>query len=81
LIQWNSPVVIICLTLFIVVGINAAIYAMLYKGDALKQIELLQRASNQMHHPWESEDKALAELSKQVKDLQENRHEQADDIS
>jgi nicotinamidase-related amidase len=58
-------VALVCIiTLVIVIGINATIYAMLYKGDAQKQIMLLRRASSKIKNPWSDEDHALAELAR-----------------
>jgi hypothetical protein len=64
---------VICLTLFIVVGINAAIYALLYKGDAFRQINLIRHATLKMKSPWENENKALSELADRVEKLKEDR--------
>ncbi len=60
---------VICLTLFIVIGINAAIYASLRRGNTVGQIELLRKAANRARKPWETEDEALNELSKRVEEL------------
>lgn len=65
--------IVICLTLFIVVGINAAIYASLRRGNTIGQIELLRKAASRVRNPWEAEQKALDELSRRVKEL-ENHH-------
>jgi hypothetical protein len=61
---------VICLTLFIVIGVNAAIYAALRRNKTAGQIELMRRAANRAKNPWEEEDQALQELSRRVKQLQ-----------
>ncbi|HJW90768.1 MAG TPA: hypothetical protein VJ436_09020 [Anaerolineales bacterium] len=61
---------VVCLTVLIVVGINAAFYVYLRKGNEAGQIELLQRAARRARQPWENEDQALQELSKRVAALQ-----------
>jgi hypothetical protein len=66
---------VICLTLFIVVGVNAAIYAMLRGGSTLSQIEILRRASQRARQPWKPEDEALEELSKRVAELRRESDE------
>lgn len=71
--NYENVSLVICLTLFIVVGINAAIYALLYKGDAFRQINLIRNASQRMKSPWEDENKALSELADRVEKLKEDR--------
>lgn len=69
---------IVCLTLFIVIGLNAAIYVALTrkKGTGLtSQIELLQRASQRARDPWKIEDEAWQELSRRVENLKEEHKE------
>ena len=77
--NYEKVSLVICLTIFLVVGINAAIYAMLYKGDAVQQINLFRHATRRMQSPWEDENKALTELADRVqklKDDQEGMNEQ-----
>jgi hypothetical protein len=61
------------LTLFLVVGLNAAIYAALRGGGTQTQIELFRRAAQRARQPWKDEDEALQELSKRVAVLKEKR--------
>ncbi|HSF80976.1 MAG TPA: hypothetical protein VLA49_07065 [Anaerolineales bacterium] len=63
---------VICLTLFIVIGINAAIYASLRRGNTVGQIELLRKAATSARKPWQAEDEALDELSKRVNELRKH---------
>lgn len=65
----NKAALVICLTVFIVIGINAAIYASLRRGTTIGQIELLRKAAGRARKPWENEDKALSELSRRVNEL------------
>jgi hypothetical protein len=64
---------VICLTLVIVVGVNAVIFSILRRGNEAGQIELLRRAASQVKQPWSKEDDALKELSKRVAELKEKR--------
>ena len=61
--------IIIYGVIFLVVGINAAIYAMASRGGTIRQIELGKRMFQRLRQPWEPEDKALEELSAAVKKL------------
>lgn len=69
----DKILLVICLTLFLVVGLNAAIYASLRGGGTRTQIELFRRAAQRARHPWKDEDEALQELSKRVAALKEKR--------
>lgn len=73
---------VICLTVFIVIGVNAAILAGLRRYNQIGQIELLKRAANRSRAPWQSEDADLAELNKIVKQLKdEHEHKSPPDRS
>jgi hypothetical protein len=67
--------IIICLALFIAVGVPAAIYAIVRRGSGPSQIELLQRASHRANQPWEDENKALEELARRVEEFKKNRND------
>lgn len=71
----NRILLVICLTLFIVVGINASIYALIRRGDAFRQIDLFRKAASQARDPWELEDQALEELSALVTELKAGKAE------
>ena len=60
---------VVCITLAAVAILNAAIFAVLRRGNEAGQIDLLQRAVRRSRQPWQSEDDALNELSKRVEDL------------
>jgi hypothetical protein len=67
--DFESAALVICITIFAVIGINAAIYVMVSRGGTVGQIELMRRAANRLRQPWEPEDNALQELSEQVAEL------------
>lgn len=70
---------VICLTLFIVVGINAAIYVSVTRRSNVSQIDLLRRAAGQARNPWENEDKSLQELGDLVQKLKDSDASRAQD--
>ena len=67
--DYGKATLIICLTIFIVIGINAGIYVSLRRGTSISQIELLRKAAGQISQPWKKEDNALQELSRRVGEL------------
>lgn len=69
----SKAALVVCLTLFIVIGINAAIYVSLArrKHNSVGQIELLRRAASRARDPWEQENTDLRELSRRVTELKE----------
>jgi len=60
---------VVCITLLIVVGINAAIYVSFTRKNTIGQIELMRRAANRARDPWGPEDANLKELSRLVSEL------------
>ena len=58
---------VVCITLFLVIGFNAMLYAWAKRDQTVGQIELLRRATSRARQPWKTEDQALEELSEQVK--------------
>ena len=69
--------IIICGVIFLVVGINAAIYAMASRGGTIRQIELGKRMFRRLQQPWEPEDRALEELSAAVKKLKSGNNQES----
>ena len=59
---------VLCLTLLLVVGLNALIYIALKGKKAESMSEVLRRLSKGVRNPWEAEDTALSELSELVAD-------------
>ena len=55
---------VICITLIIVIGINAAIYATYRRGKGPNTIDMFRSAARTARDPWKNEDEALRELSK-----------------
>jgi len=60
---------VICITLFVVIGFNALIYLSVSRGDTAGSIELFRRATQRVRDPWKPEDDALEELSRLVSEL------------
>ncbi len=60
---------VIFLTLFIVIGVNALIYLSLRKRSSIGQIEMMRRAARRARNPWEDEENDLRELSRRVAEL------------
>lgn len=76
--QSDNLLLVLCLTLLLVVGLNAAIYASLRGGGTQTQIDLFRRAAHRARQPWKDEDEALQELSKRVAALKERRTKDED---
>ena len=64
---------VICLTIFIVIGINAALLVAFRRGNEASQVDLLRRVAERARRPWAKEDEALQELSKRVAGLKSSR--------
>jgi hypothetical protein len=72
--DYSKAFLVVCVTLIIVIGLNAAIYAMFARRrNEVGQIELLRRASQRARQPWHGEDEALQELSQRVKELRKDQ--------
>ncbi len=71
----NRIFLVVCITLFIVVGINAAIYVSLTRKNTVGQIELMRRAASRARDPWGPEDANLKELSRLVAELKESEND------
>lgn len=70
--DYGRAALVVFITLFIVIGVNAAIYVSFTRRknhSSVGQIEMLQRAARQVRNPWEKEDADLQELSQRVKTL------------
>lgn len=72
LMDFDRAALVICVTLFIVVGINAAIFVSARRRNTIGQIELLRRAAGRARKPWGNEDANLKELSQRVAALKAN---------
>jgi hypothetical protein len=67
----DKAIIVVCLTLFIVIGINAAIFLSLRGRRTQGQIDMFRQAADRLRDPWRDEDEALEELSKRVESLKE----------
>jgi hypothetical protein len=65
----EKAALVVCLTLFIVIGFNALIYISVSRGDTAGTIELFRRATRRARNPWQPEDDDLEELSRLVSGL------------
>jgi hypothetical protein len=64
---------IVCLAVFLAIAIPAGLYFSLRRGREAGAIDLMKHAVGRARHPWEDEDEALAELSRRVAGLKEER--------
>jgi hypothetical protein len=71
--ELEKAALVLCITLFFVIGINALIYLSVTRGNVTGSIELFRRASERVRDPWKSEDDDLKELSSLVGELQKER--------
>lgn len=60
---------VVCLTLLIVIGLNAAIYAWAHRRGAIKQTDWIQKSAQRIRQPWQDEDQSLEDLARRVADL------------
>lgn len=67
----EGVLLVICLTVVIVVGVNGALLVALRRGREAGQIDLLRRAAHRARNPWQPEDENLRELSERVEALKE----------
>lgn len=65
----EKAALVVCLTLFIVIGFNALIYVSVSRGDTAGAFELFRRATHRARNPWQPEDDDLQELSRLVAGL------------
>lgn len=75
----EKAALVVCLTLFIVVGINAALYVGLTRKTTIGQIELLRRAAQRAKDPWGQENADLEELARRVEELKGSPPKEPDD--
>ena len=62
---------VVCVTLFFVVGLNALIYLSVSRGNLTGSFELFRRATQRVRDPWKPEEDDLQELSNLVAGLKE----------
>jgi hypothetical protein len=64
--DYGKLMLVFVITLVLVIGVNATIYVMLRRVNAIGEIELFRKAAKRARRPWAQEDDALEELSKRV---------------
>lgn len=69
---------VICITLFVVIGFNAAIYAAYRRGKGPSTIDMFRTAAHTARSPWKGEDDALQELSQLTAQFRENHPPEED---
>lgn len=57
---------VLCITAFLVVGLNAALFVSLRSRKTRGQIDLIHKAAQRARRPWGEEEDALKELSQRV---------------
>lgn len=77
--DYSRVIPVVCIALVIVVGVNAAVYAALHRGNEASQVDLLRRAAKTTRRPWAEEDDNLQELSRRVTELKEIEKERQTD--
>lgn len=70
-IDLEKLLLVICLTVLIVAGLNALAYAALRRGDEANLVNLTRKAAQRARNPWQDEEQALQELSRLVTGLKE----------
>ena len=69
--ETDKVVIVVCLTLFLVIGINAALYVALRRGQEASLIDLTRKSFQHLRDPWQEEDQSLKELSRRVAGLKQ----------
>lgn len=68
----ERAILIICLTVFVAVGILAVLYAGARRGSAIGQIEIAKKIIKGARDPWKPEDEQMDELARKVEDLKKS---------
>jgi ribosomal protein S9 len=76
--DYEKALIVVCLTLLIVIGVNAAIYVMVKGSGTVTQVDLMRRAFGRARRPWSDEDEALKELSQRVATLRQPSTDEED---
>lgn len=59
----DKATIVVCITIFVIIVINAAIYVSFRRGNQSTTIDMLRKVMTRARDPWETEDQALRELS------------------
>jgi hypothetical protein len=78
--DYEKVLIVVCLTLLIVVGVNAAIYFLIRGSGTVTQIDLMRRAIGRARKPWLDEEEALKELSQRVASLREMKKDSREGV-
>jgi hypothetical protein len=65
----NSPWVVICLTIGLVILINAGLVLLLTRSRGRQEIDLFRSALGGLRQPWRVEDEMLSDLRRSVDQL------------
>ena len=63
---------VVCITIAVVIAINAAIYATYRRGKGPSTIDMFRTAARTARDPWKGEDDALQELSQLTAQFRED---------
>lgn len=72
-IDTGRALLVVVLTVAAVIVINVAIYFVVANKNNVGQIHILRKATSRARDPWQDEDASLAELSRLVAKLKEDR--------
>jgi hypothetical protein len=72
----GNILLVICLTVLIVVGVNGFLLVLLRRKDEPGQIHLFRQAVRRARDPWHTEDAGLKELSERVAALKAGKREE-----
>jgi len=73
--DYSKVALVVCVTVVIVIGINAAIYAAYGKGGSTGTVEMFRQAAKRARDPWGQVESDLEELSRRVTELSDKREE------
>ncbi|MCW5873196.1 MAG: hypothetical protein KIS88_00970 [Anaerolineales bacterium] len=65
----ERAILVICLTLFLAIGLLGVIYAGARRKAMIGQIEIAKKIVTDAKNPWKSEDEKMEELAKKVEEL------------
>jgi hypothetical protein len=75
----NMPIfLIVCLALFIGIGLPAAAFFWVRGKGTVTMIETIRRTAEATRQPWQKQERDLEELSRRVSALREDRPDQGD---
>jgi hypothetical protein len=75
----SKALIVIGIILIVVIGFNVVIYFSARGKHSINEIDILQKATKKIRHPWDDEETMLSELSQRVKKLQANTSDQEEE--